>query len=241
MKNRRFGVEIEFASGDLGSGGVRRVLHDAFDKAGYRRWNLQQRIGWDGSELELRTPILRGKEGFDKLRLVMETLSRNGCYTTRDDGLHVHHDAPEFTHNIDNCIRLVKSWRANRHLIYKFVSEDRVYDPYDGEGAYWACPAWTDSAIEQLESHREIPYYDRNDLNLLALREHGSIEIRLHEGTLHYPEAESWIKFGQRFIDRTLRHSMRESKDALNLLKKVAISEDAERRLLNKAGYYRGI
>lgn len=239
MKNRRFGVEIEFGSGDLGSDGVRRVLHNAFDRAGYRRWNLQQRIGWDGSELELRTPILRGKEGFDKLALVMNTLSDNGCYTTSDDGLHVHHDAPEFTHNIDNCIRLVKSWKANRHLIYKFVNSDRTYDIYEGEGAYWACPGWSDEEISALERNREIPGWSRNDLNLLALREHGSIEIRLHEGTLDYPEAESWIKFGQRFIDRTLKHAMRDSKDVSNLLKKVAISPTAEKKLLNKAGYYK--
>lgn len=237
MRNRRFGVEIEFDSNSLGASRVVNILRDAFDRVGYRRWNFSDRLDYDGSELELRTPILSGKEGFKKLELVMNTLDRAGCFTTDSDGLHVHHDAPEFTHNIDNCIRLVKSWKANRHLIYRFVEEYRTEASWDGEaGGYWACPGWTDSQIETMERDRQIPHWDRNDLNLMSLNRHGSIEIRLHEGTLYYPEAKSWILFGQRFIDRVVRHRMYESKDATNLLEKVKVNPEAKRQLLSKAG-----
>lgn len=239
MRDRRFGVEIEFDSNGLDMSGVRRVLRDAFDKKGFRRWHFMDRMIHDGSELELKTPILRGKDGFNKLKLVMDTLEDNGCYTTGDDGLHVHHDAPEFTHNIDNCIKLVKSWHANRHLIYQFVDGSRTSDGCSGGiGTYWACPGWSDDSVKRLEEQREIPQWDRHDLNLLSLRSKGSIEIRLHEGTLDYTEAESWIRFGQRFIDRSLAHSIRDSGDVTNLLKKVRVSASAEKKLLNKAKYY---
>jgi len=227
VTDRRFGVEIEFDSNGLGTSGVTRLLRETFDRHNLRRWYFRDRLYYDGSELELATPILRGANGFKQLEVVMDTLQNAGCYVTGDDGLHIHHDAPEFTHNIENCIRLVKSWNANRHIICQFVDSERV--------EYWACPKWTDEDIQQLEEDKEIPMWERNDLNLNSLNKHGSIEIRLHEGTLDFEEARSWILFGQRFIDRVLKYSMRESKDATNLLKKVRVSANAEKFLLNKA------
>ena len=89
MEDRRFGVEIEFASGGLGMSGVARILGEAFDKAGMRRWYFRDRMHYDGSEIELKTPILKGNEGFEKLHCVMDTLSNEGCYCTGSDGLHI--------------------------------------------------------------------------------------------------------------------------------------------------------
>ena len=234
MKDRAFGVELEFDSGGLDRTGVARVLRNEFDRRGMRRWYFMDRLDYDGSEIELRTPILRGKQGFETLKVVMNTLYDADCGCTYEDGLHVHHDAPEFVYNIDNCIKLVKSWKANQHIIYQFIDPSRTVDSWDVEGNYWACPAWTEEKIAQMERNREIPHWDRNDLNLNALSEHGSIEFRLHEGTLDYEVAESWIKFGQNFIDRVLKHSMRTSKDATNLLRKVNVSPNAEKVLINK-------
>lgn len=233
MRDRRFGVEIEFDSGGLGTEGVASVLGNAFDKEGMRRWWFRRRMDYDGSEIELKTPILQGKKGFSQLKLVMNTLSNSGCFVTSDDGLHIHHDAPEYVNNIDNCIRLVKSWNQNRHLIYEFVAPER--SEYDGD--YWACPAWSENEISLLERNREIPSMNRHDLNLLPLRYTGSIEIRLHEGTLHYPEAESWIKFGQRLLASSTKHSLREANNSSHLLKKVRISKNAEMALIDKSKY----
>ena len=235
MRDRKFGVELEFDSGGLGRERIARELGRAFDSVGLRRWYFLDRIHHDGSELELATPPLKGKEGFDKLKFVMDTLANLGCDVTGEDGLHVHHDAPEFTNNIDLCIRLVKNWKSNSHLIYQFVSPDRVHGPY-GEGyGHWACPQWSNKAIEELEKSRQIPYWDRNDLNLCALSKHGTIEIRLHEGTLDFNEASSWIKFGQKFIDHTVKRSMYGSENATHLLKKVRVNPDAIRTLERKA------
>jgi len=240
MNDRRFGVELEFNSGGIGRHGVAQVLREAFDREGLQRWYFMNRIDYDGSEIELRTPILKGKEGFRKLEVVMNSLHNAGCYATTADGMHVHHDAPEFINNIDNCIRAVKSWNANRHLIYRLVDPARALD-YDGE--YWACPKWSNEAISLMERDREIPYWDRNDFNLNALNEHGSIEIRLHHGTLNFTEAKAWILFGQRFLNRVVKHSMRDSGNMDGLLKKVRVNPDAKKVLIDKAnqsGFYRG-
>lgn len=238
MKDRRFGVEIEFDSCGLERSGVLSVLREAFDKNGLRRWYFDRRLDHDGSEFELRTPILRGKDGFDKLELVMDTLANSGCDVTYEDGMHIHHDAPEYVRNIDNCIRLVKSWEANKHIIYKFVNPDRTQDSYGdvyAEYGHWACPPWTKDEIARLELEKKIPTFERKDLNLLALNEHGTVEIRLHEGTLNFKQAESWIKFGQKLLDRCALHSMKDSRDEESLLKKIRVSPDARRVLVNKS------
>lgn len=249
MTDRAFGVEIEFCSDGRGREGTARLLCEAFDNAGIRRWNFTQRLGWDGSELELRTPILRGDDGMKKLELVMDTLDSAGCYTTSEDGMHVHHDAPEFINNIDLCIKLVKTWKNNQHIIYQFVDPERTrgydgddYDDYDEEYGHWACPEWSEKQIAEMERGRYIPGWSRNDLNLMSLPEHGSIEIRLHEGTLDFPEAESWILFGRRFIDRTASESdILSSTGASDLLKKVKVVGYAEEILMRKRNQMRGM
>lgn len=239
MSDRRFGVELEFCGGDLGRAGVLDVLRRSFDSAGFRRWYFDDRLGYDGSEFELRTPVLRGQKGFDQLKLVMETLDSEGCYTTSDDGMHVHHDAPEFVNDMGNCVRLVKSWQANKHLIYQFVEHYRTVDDYGESNGYWACPHWSKGEIDKMEASGEIPTWERKDLNLTSLFRHGSIEIRLHEGTLHYPEAESWIKFGQKFIDRAVKYQIRDSKDTDKLLKKIRVAPGAQKMLIDKAKWNR--
>jgi hypothetical protein len=241
MSNRWFGVEIEFDSGGLGMSGVANVLRDAFNRAGFRQWYWDRRMDYDGSDIELKTPRLRGNEGFEKLQCVMETLTANDCITTEADGMHVHHDAPEYISNIDACIQLVKSWKRNSHLIYRFVDSYRLgdgYDEYEDVFGYWACPQWKNDEIELFERTRMIPSYVRHDLNLASLHRHGTIEIRLHEGTLYFPEAKSWIEFGQGFIERVLRHQMYDSSTPEKLLEKIRINPDAKERLLNKARYY---
>ena len=60
MSNRWFGVEIEFDSADLGMTGVANVLRDAFNRAGFRQWYWDRRMDYDGSDIELKTPRLRG-------------------------------------------------------------------------------------------------------------------------------------------------------------------------------------
>lgn len=194
MTNRRFGVEIEC---DMDGLGVTQTA-DLLVRHGFQLkhknvpgWS----VGQDGSEVEVRTPPLSGPEGLDQLRQVMELLVDNGGDTTGEDGLHVHHDAPEFVDDFGAIIRLAKSWRANQDLICQMVHPERVNS--DNE----FCPLWTDDDIEELEHSSYVGNWVRHALNIASLVEHGTIEIRLHEGTLNYEDAEAWILFGQQFIE----------------------------------------
>lgn len=234
--SRRFGVEIECGMPG-GYSAARRLFglesYYAGTICGIPGWS----VGSDGSGVELRTPILQGEQGYDALREVMERLKAEGAYVTNADGMHVHHDAPEFVESPEQCLRLVRSWINNIDSIHEMVAPRRRQSG--------ACPSWQQRDLNALNDWLGIArarasdpyddrYYDdygldRNDLNLAALDEHGSIEFRLHEGTLDADVAVSWIQFGQRFLHETLdrKLAMRASPNDLALMSRLKLSAKA--------------
>ena len=193
MDDRRFGVEFEFIGG---SG-----FYDHFKDSEFSDWGIHQ----DGSEWEVGTPILKGNNGLKTIKKFLAFLNDFGCRTSlRFDGLHVHHDAPEFINSKANVVRLVESWMVNQDNIMRMVNPVR-------RGNY-ACAGWNYDGLQDLRAQEEryfyrgAPYSGRRALNISALAEHGTIEFRLHEGTLNYEEVFSWIRFGQKFIDSVLNN-----------------------------------
>lgn len=218
---RRFGVEIECGHTN-GYGYVAEQMAGAgFQLGSYRdgRYN----VGSDGSGVEVRTPILQGKEGFKELRKIFKFLNGLGCYVTQADGMHVHHDAPELINDPALTYKLVKAFVENRKSICTLV------DPVRHQRA-----PWDPTSLTMLEgwskglTEMEVPnrYYrpnsryadeqqrtrrvsisnrwGRNDLNISALNEHGTVEWRLHEGSLKINEALAWIMFAQKFMHKVL-------------------------------------
>lgn len=230
--DRRFGVEIEFgihpSDHTVNRTNLVRELF-GMNSDSYRNadgWRLE----YDGTEFELKSPILQGEEGYAILRDAMDLLRREGGYVTDEDGLHVHHDAPEFVHNPQLCLLIARSWKNNEEEIFEQVARRRR----DGE----PCPAWEPQDLEWLtqwaegSQNEEAQYvtHERRDLNLAALSEHGSIEIRLHEGTLDPDVAIAWVQFGQRFIHRVLKR-ITPIPTENNLLSGIKLSKKAQRIL----------
>lgn len=276
MSKRRFGVEIEcgldhkrgtsdyplpeIPSVDRNDSYAKRVqqhtrVRNAFrENAGKLGINpyWATNMGWDGTMAELRSPILQGPAGFKELHTVMNYLTELGGYVTNSDGMHIHIDAPEYVNDAKAVIRLVKTWHANKNLIFSFVAPRRRGGP--------ACPAWDEAEIGRLAEYAEkgeriIParrdsYYGttparkitdfkqddwgRHDLNLRALSEHGSVEIRLHQGILDPVRAEAWIKLGQSLLDACV--SRKTPVDTLatreELLKRLGTPKSATETLL---------
>jgi len=259
MKDRKFGVEIEFGVDDSHLGGSRggRVLGATTRHYGQvRRWLdiacAQGKIGtWDlghdGTELEAKSPPLSGLAGFAELKFVMAEFKKLGGYVTRSDGMHVHHDAPEFLDNVDLVKRLVRSWLDNRQMIGEFCDPIRTSDS-------WHSPKWDEARFEVAFSDK--PYLDawgqlrnsssvddvmrkvgsRNDLNIRALSRHGTIEFRLHEGTLEFEQAEAWIRFGQAFLNKvvSLKKPISPMESHDQLLKRLRTSQKVSGRLLQR-------
>lgn len=190
MTNRKFGVEIECGFHQpLSISALRSVM----EGVGLTDWTF----GHDGTYIETRTPHLSGRAGLNILEKGMTLISELGGYVTVDDGLHVHHDAPEFVNDFDAILKLVRSWHLNQPAINQMVDESRA-DYHD------VCPPWDNEQIRFLEENRTLAESHRNTLNIASLSRLGTIEIRQHEGTLDYDEAEAWILFGQTFIENVL-------------------------------------
>jgi hypothetical protein len=190
MTNRTFGVEIECGFNPRREA---REIADHLYRVKLGRWL----VGYDGTYIEAKTPILRGYPGLEKLKKAMVLFQDLGGYVTGRDGLHVHHGAAEFRHDMSAVVRLVKSWHANRSAIEQMVAARRVSSDY--------CPQWSNRNVDYLEQQQRLGGWDRNDLNIASLLRHGTIEIRLHEGTLNFDEARAWILFGQKFIEGVLK------------------------------------
>jgi hypothetical protein len=238
MKNRAFGVEIEFAALDRGCEWVENELENLgvrtyrwdYEREEHDSWSVHE----DGSEIEMSTPKLSGKQGFEELKYVMDHFKNLGCYTTYSDGLHVHHDAPDYVENREAVEKLVESWNANKDSIYRMVNPDRW-------GKY-ACASWSERNLERLRTGEDVGSFGRNDLNIRALRKYGTVEIRLHEGTLDYTAAEAWIKFGQMFLNSIQKRKfmMPMDENAPMLLRRVKMPRTQAKILERKAELVRG-
>jgi hypothetical protein len=239
---RRFGVELEFHFKGLDRYESMNRATTLLAEHGFNvkrgelaAWN---NVGQDGSGCEVRSPILKGAVGLRDLRDVVTLFVKNKGNTNTADGLHVHHDAPEFVKSRTLTAVLVESWKLNEAVIDAFVARRRR-----GSGA---CSKWRPEDVERLKSgrvdayQRRWPHGDygpRGAINIGALVEHGTIEIRLHEGTLDYKTIESWIIFGQRFLDTVANEKalIESVKRQLVLLERLGVPRTVQKRLVAKA------
>lgn len=231
---RSFGVEFEFGTylqeDEDDYYAYYRVMNDAMKREGFLDAGWE--VGEDGTQFEITTPILSGANGFKEIKKFLAFLQQFDPYVTTQDGLHVHHDAPEFVDNPEMIERLVMSWMLNQDEIKKMVSRSRHRN--------YACPLWDYEQLEAARRYMKDGYFHtsgRKALNISALEEHGSIEIRLHQGTLDFDEIVSWVRFGQKFIDGVSKRKtpLGRAEDIEDLLKKVKVAKNSSRFLVIKA------
>lgn len=221
---RRFGIEIECGN-DNGYTWVSQQMRANGFRVGNGYPNGVYNVGSDGSGVEVRTPILQGREGFREMKRIFGFLNSINCFVTTRDGMHVHHEALELVDNPALCLKLLDQYVANRDTIREMVAPIR-----HNSGA---CPTWSQGYVEQLREYVEtltprpnpryrpnsrfanereptivvsatgsnrMPTAGRSDMNLSSLREHGTVEWRLHEGSLNYDQARAWVMFVQKFM-----------------------------------------
>jgi hypothetical protein len=178
--NRRFGVEIEHGNLD-GYASVARQLREKFPN-----WN---NVTEDGSGVEVRSPILKGKSGLDELGEVMEFLVSIGGWVSTSDGMHVHHDGGDVATDADSVLRVLESYSFNQPVI------DTIVDPHR--------KTWSEIDPGDLRSWKANKVIRTGRRNVHFSR-HGTFEFRQFEGCLDPVKAAAWIEFGQRFLDSAI-------------------------------------
>jgi len=228
MYDRSFGIEIEF---NTNSQGGARYIRPLLKEAGFSHW---YNLSHDGSELEISSPILVGKDGLEQVKGVMTCLRAAGCKTNRADGLHVHHDASDFREKPEMVIRAAESWLNNQDNITQFCATRR-------RGSY-VCGDLTEDILNTMKQLRyglnpwDVSGGKYRALNTSAISYHGTIEFRLHEGTLNFDIAAAWIAFGQAFLESVKRYKkpIPKFKEPGTLLKRMKLIEEQHELLMKK-------
>lgn len=227
----RYGCEADHESYGCESAAQLLIEH------GFREW--VEDIHGDGSGVEMPSPILHGREGLNELRDVMKLLRDNGFYTTNADGLHVHHEASDFAADESLVARLVELWEENLPVIDRFVAS------YRRGGSYWACNSYqqpyshSQEAWARFKASKSLGDLSRDkfrSLNVAPLSHMGTIEFRLHEGTLDFNRAAAWIHFGQEFLEAAKRtRNVVTCASVIDLLRFTRTSPSTTRTLVAKA------
>lgn len=210
ISNRTFGVEIECKT-DLSMRALCEVLQDNGISAYVPDWEGGE--GWkiveDGSVddgWEVVSPILSGVEGIAEVARVLNILrDLAGCWIDESCGLHVHVNANDLSSaSIANAVL-----RYERHS----AKIDAIVPPRRRENRF--CLDVTHEAQmirRRLGKISSIaPYYlaaladsRYRKLNIAAFCKHGTLEFRLHDGTLKVADVTNWIAFCVQFVEDSI-------------------------------------
>jgi len=178
-----FGIELEVS--DLAISRAQHLLNQA---------GLAWRVKMDGTHhvsAEAVSPILDGLR-LHEARTATRTLRIGGATVNKQCGLHVHLGADEY--GIEGIAKLVWNWNLAHATISALVAPSRIGNRFCrevplGELDFW-CESVRNGSIRNAGVHGR--YYS---LNLNAYSTHGTVEFRLHHGTLNGAKVEAWAKF----------------------------------------------
>lgn len=143
---------------------------------------------------EIVSPILTA-ERLNEARIVTRAMQSAGATTNKYAGFHVHLGADQIGLGSDNLRDLIVNWYTAHNTLASMVAPSRL-------NARWCKVLDLDSAEhlgDQVHGEDSSRYYDRFDryysLNLNSIARHGTIEFRLHQGTLNGTKALAWVEF----------------------------------------------
>jgi len=203
------GVSPSTASNALNDSGIAcdRVREDIHDD------NLDcWKAVYDGSVpngAEVVSPILDDTR-INEASRVARALAKAGASVDRSTGFHVHIGFNAFSRtdrdglsNNDALAQFILNYYATHHAIGALVAPSRLRNHFckvlnrvEAE----AEAEWVRGG--ELSSRFQSRYYS---LNLESLRRHGTVEIRLHQGTLNGVKAIAWAKFIAALIEASKR------------------------------------
>jgi Putative amidoligase enzyme len=115
-------------------------------------------------------------------------------------GFHLHLDME--AEERDGVYAIAYAYRATESVWAEMVADERIHN------SYCHPTTWSAGDLEEAYNRGEDFYQYAKDLdtrfcwlNLRAYLKHGTIEIRLHQGTLDYAEITHWVRAHLRFAD----------------------------------------
>ena len=161
-------------------------------------------IRGSGDACECVTPILKGTDGENSLRLACEALHAVGARVNMSCGLHVHFGAADMSD--EHYVRIFKNYQRLEMLIDKFMPASRRGDnnTYCGTLARYNYIGCTTKADVRTTMHNNR--YCK--VNPMSYGSHRTIEFRQHSGTTDYTKIYWWIEFLRALIDYSLKNEI---------------------------------
>jgi hypothetical protein len=178
---RRFGVELET---------YRCPDHNVLN--GHTIWECKHDCSIEG--MEFVSPILYGDEGLEEIERFCQRAEELHFEVSRQCGYHAHFDVS--TESTDSLKAIAYAYRRTYEVWCSLVPNSRSDNRYCGS------PDYESSDI----THEDFDYFvgkrDRFEfVNWRAYLVHGSVEVRLYQGSLDAEEICNWLILHARFID----------------------------------------
>lgn len=221
--DRTFGVEIEFHTALRGAvtAAVERVVgyHIHMTSyhgntcvtcnrtvSGYQHWKLEtdssatsgmsnagQHPHNQGGELV--SPVLKGQRGLDEVKAVMAALRSVGAKVDNRHGMHIHLGVGDI--NWTQRMTLFKNYKAVQPLLFSLVARSRLHNTYCNPLSTIRIDEWVRFAL-----HGRAGVGSHTDsMNITNIGRIGTIEMRMHQGTLNGKKATEWIKLLIAYFD----------------------------------------
>jgi hypothetical protein len=212
-----YGIELEMSSLSIGS------AQSLLNRAGLT-WAVKP-DGTRGVSAEAVSPIL-GAETLAQCTTAARALASAGATVNKQTGYHVHLGADHY--GLNGIANLVVNWAIAHDTIAALVAPSRLNNgfcrPLSLQDADRTAEQVRNGRIANINGGR---YYS---LNLASYDRHGTVEIRLHHGTLNGSKIKAWAEFC---------NAMAELSKAGILIDSADLPHD--NRLNNLAGLLRGL
>tara|TARA_A100000172_G_scaffold44424_2_gene27357 strand:- start:1979 stop:2773 length:795 start_codon:yes stop_codon:yes gene_type:complete len=212
---RKFGVEIEFISRISRSSMIRKIREEtgvdvreaSYSDTDTTAWRLKTDASLSAGGLELVTPILNDMDDLQKLKSVIKVLDANGKINS-SCGLHVHTDARNTeTKQVKKLIKYIAKYEL---AMNKLVSASRR-----GESRWcrdnFTSLRYSDETPSQFfkrlntKNTRQLLNIVQGDRyvkwNFKNYTQHGSVENRMHQGSLNADKIEQWVLLNQAIVN----------------------------------------
>lgn len=208
---KTYGIELEVSN--LSISDAQRRLNDS---------GLTWAAKSDGTYLvsaEAVSPILTD-ERLNETKQAARALLAGGATVNKQTGYHVHIGADHY--GADGIAALVHNWNFAHATIGALVAPSRLNNHFCRPVELAALDSWIERVrngnISNAESGR---YYS---LNLNSYQRHGTVEIRLHHGTLNGSKIKAWAQFVAAMADFSQYSTLTDAKftDSANRLNNLA-------------------
>jgi len=180
---KTYGIELETSSISI------RTAQSALDAVGLN-WACKP-DGTRGVDAEAVSPILNDGSLNESLTAA-RALLKAGATVNKQTGYHVHIGADHYGN--DGIAATVRNWYTAANAIGALVAKSRLNNHFCNHNLSESIiDQWTESirngSIRNISGTRYL------SLNLDSYQRHGTVEFRLHHGTLNGKKIQAWAEF----------------------------------------------